>query len=67
MSTGVDLNAVRDRDSEAAPSAAMPRAIKIGAALFVTMIVAAAVGLFVARGNALLVDLYGLTGFGFCL
>jgi hypothetical protein len=52
-------------DGEAVPSA-MPRFLK---RLVVTVVALAVIGaliLFAGRGNAFVVDLYGLTGLSFC-
>jgi len=44
----------------------MPCSLKLGITMMAALIVSAAIGLFALRGTAILIDLSGLTGFGFC-
>jgi hypothetical protein len=57
-----------DHAFEDAPrtAASMPCSLKIGITMIAALIVSAAIGLFALRGTAILIDLSGLTGFGFC-
>lgn len=47
-------------------AASMPGFLKLGVTVVAALIVSAAIGLFALRGTAMLIDLSGLTGFGFC-